>query len=68
MINGVIGARSFKIVDNTLCNVYIAASLSSSEKSIPYALPFAISIYCAAKTFHVNSLIASAGTKKLYFA
>ena len=36
MIKGVIGAKSFKIVDNTLCNVNIAPSLSSSEKLIKF--------------------------------
>ena len=67
VMNGVIGAKSFNIVDKTLCNVKIAPSLSSSVKPIPYALAFAISMYCAAKIFHVNSLIAVDGIKKLYF-
>ena len=43
-MNGVIGANNFKIVANVLCNVNIAPSLSSSEKSIPYALALTISI------------------------
>ena len=66
-MNGVIGANSFNIVESTLCNVKMAPSLSSSSNPIPYALAFAISIYCAAKIFHVNSLNAVAGMKKLYF-